>query len=104
MLTAAYPSDLNDAEWAILCPLLTPSRQAGHPQVLELRRIVEAVFYLLRTGCQWRALPHEFPPWPAVYWHYARWRRAGAWDAINAALRERRRVAIGRTAQPTAAT
>jgi transposase len=103
MCTLPYPSDLSDAEWAVLCPLITGAQQAGHRQVLDLRRIVEAVFYLLRTGCQWRAIPHEFPPWPAVYWHYAKWRRAGTWEEVNAALRERQRIALGRAAQPTAA-
>jgi transposase len=96
-------SDLINADWAILRPLLTPPRPAGHPQTLEPRHVVEAVFYLLRTGCQWRAIPHEFPPWPAVYWHYAKWRRAGTWEAVNMALRERQRIALGRAAQPTAA-
>jgi transposase len=103
MCTEPCFSDLSDGEWAILRPLLTPARQAGRPQVLELRRIVEAVFYLLRTGCQWRAIPHEFPPWPAVYWHDAKWRRAGTWETLNAALGERQRRATGRAAQPTAA-
>ncbi len=69
-----YPSDLADKEWLILGPLITPGKQAGHPQVIELRCIVDAVFYLLRTGCQWRALPREFPPWPTVFYHYAKWR------------------------------
>ncbi len=103
MNTHCYPSDLTDEEWAILGPLITPGTQAGHPQVLQLRRIADAVFYLLRTGCQWRALPHDFPPWTAVFYHYAKWRRRGTWERINAALRERHRVAIGRQAQPTAA-
>jgi len=103
MCTLPYPSDLSDAEWAILRPLLTPARQAGRPQRLDLRRIVEAVFYLLRTGCQWRAIPHEFPPWPAVYWHYAKWRRTGTWEEVNTALREAQRLRRGRAAQPTAA-
>jgi transposase len=98
-----YPSDLSDAERAILRPLRTPLRSAGHPRVLELRRIVEAVFDLLRSGCQWRAIPHEFPRWPAVYWHYAKWRRDGTWEEVNAMLRRCRRVASGRAAQPTAA-
>ena len=87
----------------MLAPLITPGKQAGHPQVLELRRIVDAVFYLLRTGCQWRALPHEFPPWTAVFYHFAEWRRRGTWERVNAVLRERLRVAHGRKAQPTAA-
>jgi putative transposase len=99
----AYPSDLSDAEWSILESLLVPATQAGHPQLFALRRIVDAVFYLLRTGCQWRALPREFPPWSAVYYHYAKWRRTGTWERINAALRERHRIALGRAPQPTAA-
>ena len=99
----AYPSDLSDAEWSILQPLLVPTTQAGHPQLFELRRIGDAVFYLLRTGCQWRALPREFPPWSAVHYHYAKWRRTGTWEQINTALRERHRIACGRAPQPTAA-
>jgi putative transposase len=98
-----YPSDLTDEEWAILGPLVTPGKQAGRPQVLQLRRIADAVCYLLRSGCQWRALPHDFPPWTAVFYHHAKWRRQGTWERINAALRERHRLAIGRQAQPTAA-
>ena len=98
-----YPSDLSDEEWAILAPLLVPARQAGHPRIFEPRRIADAVFYLLRTGCQWRALPREFPPWPTVHYRYGRWRRSGTWERINAGLRERHRRAIGRDAQPSAA-
>jgi putative transposase len=103
MNTCSYPSDLTDEEWRILAPLITPGKQVGHPQVLDLRRIADAVFCLLRTGCQRRALPHDFPPWPAVFYHYAKWRRRGTWERINAAPRERHRVAAGREAQPTAA-
>lgn len=103
MHTCPHTSDLSDQEWAILSPLITPGRQAGHPQRIELRRIVDAAFYLLRTGCQWRAMPHEFPPWPTVFYHYAKWRSQGTWERINAKLREQHRVANGRNAQPTAA-
>ena len=98
-----YSSDLSDEEWAILGPLITPGIQAGHPQTIELRRIVDAAFYLLRTGCQWRAIPQEFPPWSTVFYHYAKWRRHGIWERINTVLRERHRIARGRTPQPTAA-
>jgi putative transposase len=87
----------------MLAPFLVPGRQAGHPRVFAPRRIADAVFHLLRTGCQWRALPHEFPPWPTVYYHYSRWRRSGTWERINAGLREWHRMAIGRDAQPSAA-
>ena len=103
MSTDPYPSDLSDKEWAILQPLISPGKQAGHPQVFELRRVVDAAFYLLRTGCQWRALPHDFPPWTAVFYHYAEWRRRGTWEETNTSLREQHRVARGREAQPTAA-
>ena len=103
MTPQPYPSDLSDEEWSILAPLLVPGRQAGHPRVFEPRRIADAAFHLLRTGCQWRALPHEFPPWPTVYHHYSRWRRAGTWERINTKLRERHRRATGRDGQPSAA-
>jgi transposase len=103
MKAFAYPSDLTDEEWAILGPLITPATQAGRPQILRLRGIVDAVFYLLRAACQWRALPHGFPPGTAVFYHYAKWRRQGTWERINAVPRERHRVARGRQAQPTAA-
>ena len=103
MNTHPYPSDLSDEEWAILGPLITPDRQAGHPRLFELRRIADAVFYLLRTGCQWRAMPHEYPPWPTVFYHFAKWRRQGTWERINTVLRERHRVLKGRKPQPTAA-
>ena len=88
MSTHPDPSDLTDAEWAVLGPLVTPSKQAGHPQMLERRRIVDAALYLLRTrrntkclrlGCQWRALPHEVPPWPTVFYHHAKGRTQGTW-------------------------
>ncbi len=98
-----YPSGLGDEEWSLFAPLLVPGKQAGHPRVFEPRRIADAAFYLLRTGCQWRALPHEFPPWPTVYYHYSRWRRSGIWERINTELRERHRAAIGRDRQPSAA-
>src|SRR3712207_9151097 len=98
-----YPADPSDEEWSILAPLLVPARRAGRPRVFEPRRIADAVFYLLRTGCPWRALPHEFPPWSTVDYHYGRWRRAGTWERINAGLRERHRRAIGRDSQPSAA-
>lgn len=71
--------------------------------MFELRRVVDAVFYLLRTGCQWRVLPHNFPPWTAAFYHYAKWCVQGTWERINVALRERHRVAQGRKPQPTAA-
>ena len=98
-----YASDLNDAEWALLAPLIPRSHPAGRRQTHPLRRIVDAIFYLLRTGAQWRLLPHEYPPRGAVFYHYAQWRENGTWEHVTQALRESYRRTIGRAAQPTAA-
>jgi transposase len=98
-----YASDLNDEEWALLEPLLPRSHPAGPRQTYSLRRIVDAIFYLLRIGAQWRLLPHEYPPRCAVLYHYAQWREDGSWENIIQALRESYRRAISRAAQPTAA-
>ena len=98
-----YASDLNDAEWALLEPLVPRSHPAGRRQTYPIRRIVDAIFYLLRTGAQWRMLPHEYPPRYAVFYHYAQWREDGTWEHVTQALRESYRRTIGRTAQPTAA-
>ena len=78
-----YASDLNDAEWALLAPLVPRSHPAGRRQTYPLRRIVDAIFYLLRTGAQWRLLPHEYPPRCAVFYHYAQWREDGTWEHVH---------------------
>jgi putative transposase len=101
--TTLYLSDLSNEEWVILEPLLQKPKRAGRPPVHDLRLIVNAIFYLMQTGIQWRMMPREYPPWRSVYYHYAQWRDTGCWERINTALRERHRHAIGRTPQPTAA-
>jgi putative transposase len=98
-----YASDLNDAEWALLEPLVPRSHPAGRRQTYPLRCIVDAIFYLLRTGAQWRLLPHEYPPRGAVFYHYAQWREDGTWEHVTQALRESYRRTTGRNPQPTAA-
>jgi transposase len=98
-----YVSDLTDAEWALLAPLVPRSHPAGRRQTYPLRRIVDAIFYLLRTGVQWRLLPHEYPPRCTVFSHYAQGREDGTWEHVNQALRESYRRAIGRSPQPSAA-
>jgi len=103
MNVSSYDSDLNDAEWALLEPLIRRSHPAGRRQIYPLRRIIDAIFYLLRTGAQWRMLPHEYPPRYAVFYHYAQWREDGTWEHVTQALRERYRRTIGRAPQPTAA-
>jgi transposase len=102
MDACSYASDLSEAEWALLEPLVPRSHPAGRRQIYPLRRIVDAIFYLLRTGAQWRMLPHEYPPRTAVIYHYAQWREDGTWEHITQALRESYRHAIGRSPQPTA--
>jgi putative transposase len=103
MDASSYASDLTDAEWALLEPLIRRSHPAGRRQIYPLRRIIDAIFYLLRTGAQWRMLPHEYPPRYAVFYHYAQWREDGTWEHVTQALRERYRRTIGRAPQPTAA-
>jgi transposase len=99
----AYPHDLSDAEWAILEPLVPAPRPGGRPAKHERREVVNAILYVLRTGCQWRAVPHDLPPWGTVWWYFRQWREDGVWEQINTVLRERVRVRLGREPTPSAA-
>lgn len=97
-----YPSDLSDMEWALLEPLLPERASQGRARRTPLRCIVNALFYLLRTGAQWRMLPSDFPPWQTVYYYYRQWRQSGLWEKINDGLRKQLRVRLGRQATPSA--
>jgi transposase len=100
----AYPSDLSDAQWEILKPLLGGRASGrGRRPVVPRREIVNAILYVLRTGCQWRYLPEGFPNWNTVYWYFARWVSDGTWERVNDELRRRVRVKAGREAEPSAA-
>jgi putative transposase len=68
----SYPSDLSDAEWQIIEPMIPPAKTGGRPREQDMREIVNAIFYLLRAGCSWRMLPHDFPPWQTVYYYLFR--------------------------------
>lgn len=103
MARAAYPYDLSDAEWARLDPLVPAPLAGGRPARHPRREIVNAILYVLRTGCQWRALPHDLPPWGTVWWYFRQWREAGVWEQINTTLREQARVRLGREPTPSAA-
>ena len=97
----AYPSDLTDLEWRLLEPLLPLPSRYGRPRQYPLRAVLNAIFYVLRTGGQWRAVPHDFPPWSLVYHYWRHWRRSGLWEQRNTRLREHVRVAVGRNPQPS---
>jgi transposase len=99
----AYPYDLTDAEWGILEPLVPAPRPGGRPPRHARREIVNAILYVVRTGCQWRALPHDLPPWGTVWWYFRRWREEGVWEQVNTTLREQARVRLGREPTPSAA-
>lgn len=99
----SYPSDLSDEEWQIIEPLIPPAKPGGRPRKQNMRRIINAIFYLLRAGCSWRMLPHDFPPWQTVYCYFAQWRKDGILKYMNDMLRARLRVAAGREEQPSAA-
>jgi putative transposase len=98
-----YPSDLTDDEWAILQPLLPARRHMGRPPKHDRRQIVNALLYLLRTGCQWRMLPKDYPPFTTVRYYFDLWTDDGTFQRINDALREKVRLRDGRMAQPSAA-
>jgi len=98
-----YPSDLTDAQWTMLEPLVPAVRPGGRPAKHTRREIVDAQLYVLRGGISWRSLPHEYPPWQTVYDYFRRWRDDGTWERIAAALRERVRIKLGRAATPSAA-
>jgi putative transposase len=102
MMRRAYPTDLSDVEWASLEPFLPSHAGTGRPRLHSLREILNAVFYIVRSGCAWRLLPHDFPPWKTVHHYFRTWRIDGTWERLNAALRERLRVRLGRNPQPSA--
>lgn len=102
-LRTSYPTDLSDAEWDLLKPLIPSQQRRGRKLVYERREIVNAVFYVSRNGCLWRGLPHDFPPYRTVSSYYHSWRRAGIWQAIHDELRTQLRVASGRLVTPSAA-
>jgi transposase len=98
----AYPTDLTDAQWALVEPLLNGRAWTGRPRTLDLREVVNALLYLLRTGCQWRLLPHEFPNPNSVRYYYDLWMYSGTWGRVNAALATAERQAAGREPEPSA--
>ena len=97
-----YASDLTDAEWAVIEPLMPVRRPTGRPRRTKLRDVFDALLYVVTTGCQWRMLPNDFPPVSTVRGYFYAWRNDGLLDEMNRALVEAARLAEGREAQPTA--
>ena len=96
-----YPSDISDREWKIIKPHLpTITTNRGRKRVHSYREILNAIFYLLRSGCAWRLLPHDFPPWKTVYHYFRLWRLDGTWKRITDILRADLRVVYGRKSEP----
>src|SRR5215207_3590250 len=98
-----YPTDLSDAEWTRLRSYLPTPKAEGRPRTHSLRDVLDATFYVLKSGCHWRLLPHDFPPWSTVYYHFRRFRLNGLWHLILKELHAAERKRVGKDPQPTAA-
>jgi len=98
-----YPTDLTDEQWNLVEPVLPDAKPGGRPRETDLREVVNALFYLVRTGCQWRMIPHEFPPWRTCYNYYRVWIDSGTWDEIVYLLRTEVRIQARRKDQPRVA-
>ncbi len=103
MKTKSYPSDMTHVEWVLFEPLIPSVKPGGRPRAVCMLEVVNGIFYVLRSGCAWRLLPHDFPPWQTVYGYFRNWRLVGVWEQMNDALRESVRVEAGREEQPSAA-
>jgi putative transposase len=102
MRRTRYPSDLTERQWELLAPLLErPHPGYGRPRKYPLREIVNALFYVVKNGCTWRARPHDFAPWEDVYDHFRRWKKDGTLERLHDALRSQVRLRAGRTSTPS---
>ena len=98
-----YPSDLTDAQWQELAPLLPAAKPGGRPRTVDMREVINAILYVLRSGCTWRMVPHDLPPWSTAWGYFRRWRMNGTWERIHDALRPKVREMEGREPSPSAA-
>ena len=92
MTRRAYPNALSDRKWLLLESLLPPPKPGGRPLKYSRREVVNAIRYVLRTGCAWRMLPHDLPPWRTMFQYFRTWRRNGTWERVHGAVRDRMRV------------
>src|SRR5437763_296672 len=98
-----YPSDLTDEGYELLKPHIPAAKQGGRPRTVNMREVINAIFYINRTGCQWRALPHDLPKKSTAYYYFSQWRDDGTWEKFLQILREGVRVAAGREPTPSMA-
>ena len=102
MTRKADQPDISDAEWGIIEPLLSAPQHIGRPREVDLRQVINGVFYLLHQGCTWRAIPDDLPPWQTVYNYFRHWQRLGVWQLIHTEVRHQVRHSLGTTSNPTA--
>ena len=98
----SYPSDLTDAQWKLIKPFLPPARLGGRPRTTDEREVLNGVFYVLKSGCDWRMLPHDLLPYQTVYEYFTAWKKDGTWKKVHDALRSKVRLKTGKHKQPTA--
>lgn len=101
MTRKPYPSDLTDAEWMILEPLLPPKKLVGSEREVDLREVINALMYVADNGIKWRAMPHDLPAWQTVYGYLQRWSQSGLWEQMMVALARQVRLQVGRHEQPS---
>jgi putative transposase len=97
-----YKSDLSDQEWEHIKPYIPPAKRGGRPQTTDMREVLDAIFYVVKSGCQWALLPDDFPPKGTVYHYFNTWRKNGTWEAMKRQVREQLGQQMGRAATPSA--
>jgi transposase len=99
----SYPSDLTDEQWLLIEPHIPPEKHGGRHREVDMRQVINGILYLNRTGCAWRLLPHDLPPWGTVHYYYRRFRKDGTWENLHDRLREQVRLSVGKKPTPSAA-
>ncbi len=102
MRNQLYPTDLTDSQWELIKELIPPAKPGGRPRTLDMRRVINAILYVVVGGIKWRMLPREYPNWKSVYHYFRQWRDSGTWQRLHDTLRARLRQPVGRHKHPTA--
>ena len=102
-MEAVYPTDLTDEQWQAISRLVPPAKRGGRPRSVNMREVLNALFYLARTGCAWRMLPKDYPPKDTVYYYFKTFRQDGTWERIHDRMRRRVRLKHGKFQRPSAA-